>query len=386
MARKLSITANNSTFSAYPGQILLDAALDQGIDMPHDCRAGQCGTCLVRMKRGELLGGEAAQRGFFHACQARVLSNAEITYDTVPRVERVYGLLAGIERLAPDVRGLCIKTKASMRHRPGQYYRVKFRGYPARCFSPTPPFVGRDDLKTVRFHVKLVRDGKVTSRLETRIQPGHKVILEGPFGSAFFRPREGQRRVLVASGTGFAPIWAIAKASLRRQPHVPLLLLAGSRRLSSLYAAPALCRLASYPAADFIATTEDAQLASEIIRPGTPADHLPPLFATDAVYAAGSPKLVQAVERAAARVGAAFFADPFVPSGAPRESWLAGQLGKISLAELAERLWAWSLAGRSGQQLGMKTRELRDGLGVLEDVRVGRGGQADKRFSSRRVA
>jgi len=191
---------------------------------------------------------------------------------------------------------------------------------------------------------------------------------------------------LVASGTGFAPIWAIAKASLRRQPHVPLLLLAGSRRLSSLYAAPALCGLASYPAADFIATTEDAQLASEIIRPGTPADHLPPLFATDAVYAAGSPKLVQAVERAAARVGAAFFADPFVPSGAPRESWLAGQLGKISLAELAERLWAWSLAGRSGQQLGMKTRELRDGLGVLEDVRVGRGGQADKRFSWRRVA
>src|SRR5215468_2066842 len=116
MARKLSITANNSTFSAYPGQILLDAALDQGIDIPHDCRAGQCGTCLVRMKRGELLGGETAQRGTFHACQARVLSNAEITYETVPAVERVWGLLTGIERLAPDIRGLCIKTKTSMRH------------------------------------------------------------------------------------------------------------------------------------------------------------------------------------------------------------------------------------------------------------------------------
>jgi NAD(P)H-flavin reductase/ferredoxin len=386
MVRKLSITANNVTFSAYPGQILLDAALDQGIEIPHDCRAGQCGTCLVRMKRGELLGGEAAQRGIFHACQARVLSNAEITYDTVPRVERVCGLLAGIERLAPDVRGLCIKTKVSMRHRPGQYYRVKFRGYPARCFSPTPPFAGRDDMKTVRFHVKLVRDGKVTSRLETRIQPGHKVILEGPFGSAFFRPREGQRRVLVASGTGFAPIWAIAKASLRRQPHVPLLLLAGSRRLSSLYAAPALCRLATFPAADFIATTEDAQLASEIIRPGTPADHLPPLFPTDAVYAAGSPRLVQAVGQAASRAGAAFFADAFVPSGAPHQSWLAGQLAKISLAELTERLWAWSLAGRSGQQLGMKTRGLRDGLGILEDVRVAGAGQADKRLFWRHVA
>jgi len=386
MARKLSITANNSTFSAYPGQILLDAALDQGIDIPHDCRAGQCGTCLVRMKRGELLGGETAQRGIFHACQASVLSNAEITYETVPAVERVCGLLTGIERLASDIRGLCIKTKTSMRHRPGQYYRVKFRGYPARCFSPSPPFVGRDDLRTLRFHIKLVRDGRVTSRLETKIQPGHKVILEGPFGFAFFRPREGQRRVLVASGTGFAPIWAIAKASLRRQPQVPLLLLAVSRRLSSLYAAPALCGLASYPAADFIATTEDAQLASEIIRPGSPADHLPPLLPTDAVYAAGSPKLVEAVGQAAARAGAVFFADAFVPSGSAQEPWAVSQLAKTRLAEVTERLWAWTRSWRSGQQLGMKRRGLNDGVGVLERAKVGSSEQPDKRFYWRPVA
>jgi 3-phenylpropionate/trans-cinnamate dioxygenase ferredoxin reductase subunit len=139
--------------------------------------------------------------------------------------------------------------------------------------------------------------------------------------------------------------------------------------------------LASYPAADFIATTEDAQLASAIIRPGTPADHLPALFPTDAVYAAGSPKLVQAVGQAAARAGAAFFADAFVPSGAPVESWLADRLAKISLAELIERLWARSPTGRAGRPLGMKARKLRDRPGVLEDAGVGSARQADKRFS-----
>lgn len=380
MARKLSVTVNNLTFSAHPGELLLDAALDQGIGIPHDCRAGQCGTCLVRIKHGNLLGGETVKPGIFHACQARVLSDAEVTYETLPAVKRVCGLLAGIERLAPDIRGLCIRTEASVRYRPGQYYRVKFRGYPARCFSPTPPFVGRDDLKTTRFHVKLVRDGQVSSRLETRIQPGHKVTLEGPFGSAFFRPGEGQRLILVASGTGFAPIWAIAKASLRRQPHVPLLLMAGSRRLSSLYAAPALCRLASYPAADFIATTEDAQLASEIIRPGTPADHLPPLFATDVVYAAGSPKLVQAVGQAAARARAAFFADAFVASSAPDEPWLLGQLAKISLGPVKQRLRTWISAVGASQQLAMKTRELHDGIGVVENAKVGWGRNPNRSF------
>ena len=128
-------------------------------------------------------------------------------------------------------------------------------------------------------------------------------------------------------------------------------------------------------------------MASEIIRPGTPADHLPQLFPSDAIYAAGSPKLVQAVGDAAARVGAVFYADPFVPSGAPRESWFAGQLAKISLAELTGRLWVWSLAGRSGRsgrQLGMGTRQLHDGLGILEDVSVGSGRQADERFPAPR--
>ena len=302
--------------------------------MPHDCRAGQCGTCLIRVKKGELLGGETAQSGIFHACQARVFSDANIIYDRLPAVRRTHGRLADIKRLSPDIRGLCIKTETSVRHRPGQYYRVKFRGYPARCFSPTPPFMGRDDDRTLRFHVKLVQDGCVTPHLETGIQLGHRVTLEGPFGSAFFRPSEAARLVLVASGTGFAPIWAIARASLQCQPDVPILLIVGSRRLCSLYAAPALCSLASYPAADFIATTQDTQRLSEIVRPGTPTDHLPPLSSTDMVYAAGSPKLVETVAQAAARAEAAFFADAFVANTTAEGSWLGRMSEKISCIDV----------------------------------------------------
>jgi hypothetical protein len=59
---------------------------------------------------------------------------------------------------------------------------------------------------------------------------------------------------------------------------------------------------------------------------------------------------------------------------------LADRLAKISLAELTERLWAWSLAGRSGQQVAKKPRELHEGPGVLEGVRVASARQADKRL------
>src|SRR6185369_11993692 len=84
MARKLSIVVNNAAFSAHPGEILLDAALNQGIKIPHDCRAGQCGTCLIRVKQGELLGGETAQPNMYRACQARVFSDVRISYDRLP--------------------------------------------------------------------------------------------------------------------------------------------------------------------------------------------------------------------------------------------------------------------------------------------------------------
>jgi 3-phenylpropionate/trans-cinnamate dioxygenase ferredoxin reductase subunit len=72
MAKVHAVVANGARFSARPGDILLDAALSSGIDLPHDCRAGRCGTCLVRLRRGRTFGGESRQEGIVHACQARV--------------------------------------------------------------------------------------------------------------------------------------------------------------------------------------------------------------------------------------------------------------------------------------------------------------------------
>lgn len=147
----------------------------------------------------------------------------------------------------------------------------------------------------------------MSPKLGNIIQPGHAVSAEGPFGSAFLRPQRQHRLVLVASGTGFAPLWAIAEASVRLQPNRPLLLVVGARRLSSLYMIPALQRLAGFPAATLIVTLQEPQTASRYARQGTPIQHLPSLEATDIVYAAGAPALVDAVGSAASRSGAEFY-------------------------------------------------------------------------------
>ena len=53
MTRSNQITINGSSFLARHGELLLDAALSNGIDLPFDCRAGHCGTCCVRLVSGE---------------------------------------------------------------------------------------------------------------------------------------------------------------------------------------------------------------------------------------------------------------------------------------------------------------------------------------------
>ena len=349
MTRKLNIVANGQLFRAYPGDLVLDAALHQGIDLPHDCRAGQCGSCLIRILEGQFLGGETARNGVVHACQARVFSDAHIKFEKLPPPRRLSGVLMRIEALAPDVCGLTIKLQETSRHRPGQYYRFKFRGFPSRCFSPTPPFIGRDNKRTLRLHVRIVPDGKVSSMLGTAIRPGHKLRIEGPFGSAFLRRGGSRRLVLVASGTGFAPIWAIAEASLRGEPNRPLLLVAGARCLTSLYMLPAFHRLSGHPAASVIATTQQAQTVSQIVRCGTPIRHLPPLKTSDLVYAAGPPQLVDAVAGMASRAGAEFYADAFVSSAEPEDPWLVRC--QAGIAVVRSRLTEWFAARAADEEL-----------------------------------
>ena len=78
MARSHQITVNGSSFLARRGELLLDAALSNGIDLPYDCRAGHCGTCCVRLVSGEVEGGEGSEPGIVHACQCRIVGDAVI--------------------------------------------------------------------------------------------------------------------------------------------------------------------------------------------------------------------------------------------------------------------------------------------------------------------
>jgi CDP-4-dehydro-6-deoxyglucose reductase, E3 len=322
MAKQHRVTLNGQTFQARSGQVLLDAATVSGTDIPHDCRAGRCGTCVTRVNKGITLGGETMQRGMVHACQARVFSDLDLSVEALPAVSHMQARVASLTDVTADVVELEIEPAARFQLLPGQYCRFTFRGFPERAFSPTAPLDGEETGHNFRLNIKRVRNGRVSTNLGGKIKVGHPLTINGPFGHAFLRPRQSNRIVLVAGGTGFAPMWAVGDASLREHPWREIVLIAGTRELNQLYMLPALELARRFPNVTTIATTETAQDVDPSILRGRPSDHLPRLRSNDIVYAAGAPAMVEAVGVAATAAHATFYADPFEPAGSQAEDWL----------------------------------------------------------------
>src|SRR5262245_61020084 len=314
MARRHHITINGHNLLARRGELLLDAALKNGVELPYDCRAGHCGTCCVRLISGQVRGGEGSEPGIVHACQCRIVGDAVLEKDQASGVRSVEGVLGSLRPLSPEVMEVGIRTRRALPYHAGQYAQVRFNGYPRRPFSITHPLHGDPNSRWVWFHVRRMQDGRVTASLGRRIRPGHRVTLTGPYGSAHFRANLDGRLILVATNTGFAPIWSIAVAALRENPQRRMMIIAGGRSIEALYMCTALARLAHFPNVLVVPVCSTPQTLTSAVKLGRPTDYLPRLLATDVLHACGAPAMVDAIKWIAAQVGAVCYADPFLPT------------------------------------------------------------------------
>ena len=104
MKKICKVTVNDEPFLANCGDLLLDWALMNGVDLPHDCRAGICGACKVRLVDGKVFGGQTRGDDMIHACQARIVSDLEIAIEAAPEPTTVAGA-RGADRSARARRG-----------------------------------------------------------------------------------------------------------------------------------------------------------------------------------------------------------------------------------------------------------------------------------------
>ena len=313
-----SLVINGQSVKANIGETLVDAALGGWVIVPHDCTSGQCGTCRVTVLGGAVDDQGTAEGRTVLACQALVTGDAEIAFDEVPEVIKRAGTISEITRLGPDVIEVVVALASPIEYRAGQYFSVKFAGFPARDLSPSVRWDGTLGRAELVFHIRRYPGGIVSTQIGATIRTGHRLHIRGPFGQAFLRDGDGPI-VLVAGGTGWAPIWSLASEALRTQRHRELLVIAGARDPSGLYMRRSLDRLIDDGALNVVATAEIG--ATDPILPGRPTHYLPSLGLDDTVYVAGPTGLVDAVKYKARKARARCYADPFLP-GAQKLSFV----------------------------------------------------------------
>jgi 3-phenylpropionate/trans-cinnamate dioxygenase ferredoxin reductase subunit len=311
MRNTCSLVINGQHVKANVGETLVDAGLGGWILVPHDCCSGQCETCRVRVIGGAIDDQGTADGNTVLGCQATVEGDAEIEFEHVPALSKRAGILTEVTPLSPEVVEIAVALDAPIEYRPGQYVSVKFSGFPARDLSPTLRLDGTRAADELVFQMKRFPGGIVSTQLGATIRPGHRVQVRGPFGHSFLREGTGPL-ILVAGGTGFAPIWSIAREARLTQRNRDMMVIAGVRSVANLYMRDALAMLADDGILEVVATCSREIHPS--VRRGRPTHYLPSLGPEDTVYVSGAPGLVDAVKEKTRAGTARCYADPFLPS------------------------------------------------------------------------
>jgi CDP-4-dehydro-6-deoxyglucose reductase len=307
------ILPHERSISVAENQSVLSAAQLAGLPLPHSCRSGRCGSCRARLLQGQIeypgvrplgLSVQETREGYVLLCQALARSDLVVEAHLVQSaaVAEIKTLPSRIARrvpLAPDVMQLILRVPAveSLDIRAGQYLDVLLEGGLRRSYSvANAPLAGSQ----IELHVRHVPGGLFSEALFSSLRDGALLKIEGPLGRFLYQ--SGAAPVIfIAGGTGFAPIKAMLGQALSEDPPRELHLYWGARDAAGIYEAALLHDWAGRHARLTVHTVLSATPAvSGLHRAGwvheaVLADH--PDLAPFAIYAAGPPAMIDAIQR-----------------------------------------------------------------------------------------
>lgn len=307
---------------------ILDAALAAGVPYPHGCRSGECGSCKSRLIAGEVvrdpcapeaLSREEERQGLFLACRTRARSDVQVAWlaqaanETYP-VQTLNAEVIGLEPATHDITRVRLGIIGpKLDFHAGQYVRLGCDGCPPRAYS----MANRPDEDGLELHVRRVPGGRVSGYVAEKLRLGERVTVEGPFGSAHLRTEHDRPMLLLAGGSGLAPIKSILRTALARgHRRRPLHLYHGVRDARDLYDGDELAQLAASGSVSYNTIlsepTAGGRHRSGFVHDAVAAD-FDALIGFD-VYVAGPPPMVDAARKIVCELGVApenVYADAF---------------------------------------------------------------------------
>jgi len=316
---RVRIEPSGREFAVVAPETVLAAAMREGILLPYSCRSGSCGTCKGKILSGTVEYGvfedkalspeeQAAGQALF--CQARPLSDLviqarEIVAPADIEIKTLPCRVIKMDRVAHDVMILSLKLPQHERFKflAGQYIDILLRDGNRRSFS-----LANAPLQdgTLEIHVRLVPHGQFTGHVFHQMKEKDLLRLRGPLGIFFLRTDEepsstpGRPVVLIAGGTGFAPIKSIVQDALARGVDRPMHLYWGARARRDLYLHDlALDFSRTQPNFRYTPVLSDVQPQDAwtgrvgFVHKAVLADY-PDLSGVD-VYASGPPPMIEAI-------------------------------------------------------------------------------------------
>lgn len=333
MSYQISLHPGDHRFAADADDTLLEAALKAGLLLPHGCRDGACGACKGKLIDGEIDHGAVtanalpdAERaaGYALFCCARPRSDLTLQARTVSRVNdipvrKMPGRVQKLRRAAPDVMVIELKLPSSeaFRFRAGQYIDVILADGQRRSFSIANAPTGASHLE---LHVRHIAGGRFTGQVFDTMKEKDILRFEGPLGGFGLREESTRPALLIAGGTGFAPIKAIVEHVIAGGLSRSMSLYWGARTRSGLYM-DELARSwqATMPGFRYVPVLSEAPPDDNwngrvgLVHQAVLEDHAD--LSGHEVYACGAPAMVEAARSsfAASRglVDEQFFADAF---------------------------------------------------------------------------
>ncbi len=253
MSFHVTLQPSGRAFQMQRDETVLSAALHASIGLPYGCKDGACGSCKCKLLEGRVIHG---------AHQAKALSAAEEEAgwmlsccatpqtDLVIEARQVVGLdehptvkmptrVTSLTAAAPDVMVLRLQLPATHQFgfRAGQYVEFILQDGVRRSYSMAnaPHMVKEAGVNGLELHIRHMPGGLFTSHVFGGMKAKDILRVEGPFGTFFLREESERPIVLLASGTGFAPIKAIIEHMRFKGITRPTALYWGCRSQADLY-------------------------------------------------------------------------------------------------------------------------------------------------------
>jgi CDP-4-dehydro-6-deoxyglucose reductase, E3 len=248
MSYQITVQPSGRQFAADVDETLLDAALRQGLTLPYGCKDGACGACKGKVLGGTVNHGKAQEHalkpeekaaGLALYCCAHAESDlvieckqlgsvGDIPVKTLPsRIEK-------LEKLAPDVIELQLRLPANERlqFRAGQYIDILLKDGKKRSFSLAN---APEDDAFLQLHIRHIPGGLFTDQVFSAMKVRDILRFNGPHGSFYLREESTKPMILLAGGTGFAPIKAIVEHAIAQKTKRPIFIYWGAKARPDLY-------------------------------------------------------------------------------------------------------------------------------------------------------